>query len=361
MARVAVIGAGLAGLTAALYAVTAGHHVVVLDKTDRLGGRAASQTVDGVPFGFGPHLILKNGPLRRVVKKISRLKTVLATPRLDRIHLVGMGPFRPRNDVRLAAQIRRALRSTSLDSPFVRGAGLLAGSGVPTYDARFIAFKKSGLAVVGEGWAGLVGRMASALDEVGVLIEPHCHVSSIEDGCVLLKDGRSFQSDTIVVACGLKQARNLLASVDEHALSEVSTVRASTLDVALSSRPLGEKHGIVDVEQGAYVLDVSNIQPKLGLDGAYLSALMVEKAGEPTEERDARFEMFLERHAQGWKHHVRDERRQRNIAVQTVGTKPKYDAYAEKGILLAGEWVSSDHSLSDAAVDTGRMCGQNIP
>ena len=33
-----VIGAIIAGLTAALYAVTAGHHVVVLDRTDRLGG-----------------------------------------------------------------------------------------------------------------------------------------------------------------------------------------------------------------------------------------------------------------------------------------------------------------------------------
>ena len=92
MARVTVVGAGIAGLTAALYAVTAGHHVVVLDRTDRLGGRAASQTVDDAPFGYGLHLLLNRGPLMRVVKKISRLPTVLAAPRLDRLHVVGVGP-----------------------------------------------------------------------------------------------------------------------------------------------------------------------------------------------------------------------------------------------------------------------------
>ena len=93
MARVTVVGAGIAGLTAALYAVTAGHHVVVLDRTDRLGGRAASQTVDDAPFGYGLHLLLNRGPLMRVVKKISRLPTVLAAPRLDRLHVVGVGPL----------------------------------------------------------------------------------------------------------------------------------------------------------------------------------------------------------------------------------------------------------------------------
>ena len=88
MARVTVVGAGIAGLTAALYAVTAGHHVVVLDRTDRLGGRATSQTVDGAPFGYGLHLLLQRGPLMKVVKKISRMPVVLASPRMDRLHAV---------------------------------------------------------------------------------------------------------------------------------------------------------------------------------------------------------------------------------------------------------------------------------
>ena len=361
MGRVTVVGAGIAGLTAALYAVTAGHHVVVLDRTDRLGGRAASQTVDGAPFGYGLHLLLQRGPLMRVVKKISRLPVVLSFLRLDRLHVVGVGPLRPRNNVRLASQLRRQLKRTETSSPAVQGAALLAGSGVKVHDERYTALLKRRLAVVGEGWSGLVGRMAAALDEVGVLIEADCNVASVESGQVLLEDGRTFQSDTVILACGLKQARTLLKFLDDDGLGGVSPVHASTLDVTLSSRPVGELHGLVDPAEGAYLVDLANVQPKLGLAGAFLSALMVERTGESSEDRNHRFHRFLEQHARGWERHALHDRRQRNVVVQTSGTKPAFDAHRSEGILLAGEWVASDHSLADAAAQTGKRCGQNIP
>tara|TARA_B100000900_G_scaffold99449_1_gene82194 strand:+ start:13962 stop:15047 length:1086 start_codon:yes stop_codon:yes gene_type:complete len=360
MVRVTVVGAGIAGLTAALYAVTAGHHVVVLDRTDQIGGRATSQTVDGAPFGYGLHLLHQRGPLMNVVRKVSRLRVALSSPRLDRLHVAGVGALRPRNNVRLAAQLRRALKQADPSSPAVCAAALFAGSGVQRFDERYKALQKGKLAVVGEGWAGIVGRMAAALDEVGVLIEAHCQVESIKSGSVRLKDGRMFDSDVIVLACGVKQAERLLRSVDSAAFSELSPVRASTLDATLTSRPLGEKHGIIDAEEGAYMLDVANVQPKLGLQGSFLSAVMIEKENESKSERLLRFDRFLNHHAKGWHHHVLNERRQESIVIQTEGKKPAYDAYASNGILLAGEWVASAHELADAAADTGRQCGQNI-
>jgi hypothetical protein len=108
------------------------------------------------------------------------------------------------------------------------------------------------------------------------------------------------------------------------------------------------------------MFDIANIQPRLGLQGAFLSAVMVEQENESKEARAIRFEHFLEQHAKGWQHHVLHERRQENIVVQTKGKKPEYDMYASNGILLAGEWVASAHELADAAAETGRKCGQNI-
>ena len=137
MVRVTVVGAGIAGLTTALYAVTAGHHVVVLDRTDRLGGRGTSQTVEGAPIGYGLHLLYRRGPLMKVIKKISRLPLVLASPRLDRLHAVNIGPLRPRNNVRLAAQLRRELRQAEATSEVAQAAALLAGSGVLRFDGRY--------------------------------------------------------------------------------------------------------------------------------------------------------------------------------------------------------------------------------
>ena len=53
MTRVAVIGAGFAGLAAAVDLVDAGVDVVVLEARDRVGGRVWSQPLDG-PDGTGP-------------------------------------------------------------------------------------------------------------------------------------------------------------------------------------------------------------------------------------------------------------------------------------------------------------------
>lgn len=361
MARVTVVGAGIAGLTAALYATTAGHHVVVLDRTDRLGGRGTSQTIDGVPIGFGLHLLNKKGPLAKVVKKISRLRLTHSKPRLDRMKVVNFGLLRPRNNVRLTAQINRDLRNRDPSSPAVQGVGLIAGSGSVDFGDRFQTFLKGQLSLVGEGWAGIVGRMAAALDEVGVLIEPHCSVQSIEAGSVTLSDGRTFESDTVILACGLRAAKRLLSSVEDRPFPSVEPLKASTIDALLASKPFGDLHGLVDVHENAYAVDASNIQPRWTHRGAVLSAVMAEREGEDGEARMLRLRAFLDEHAPGWQRHVVHSREQPEITVQTKGRKPTYDAYAENGILLAGEWVESPHVLADAAAATGQQCGQNIP
>ncbi|MFK3678409.1 phytoene desaturase family protein [Microbacterium sp. NPDC090218] len=54
MSRVVVIGAGVAGLATAGLLAREGHEVVVLEKNDRVGGRAGSIERDGFRFDSGP-------------------------------------------------------------------------------------------------------------------------------------------------------------------------------------------------------------------------------------------------------------------------------------------------------------------
>ena len=52
--RVAIVGAGLGGLSAAAHLVAAGHRVTIFERADRPGGRATSHTEQGFRLDLGP-------------------------------------------------------------------------------------------------------------------------------------------------------------------------------------------------------------------------------------------------------------------------------------------------------------------
>lgn len=57
MARIAVVGAGVGGLCAAIHLARAGHDVTVYEKNPEVGGKLASTTIDGFHFDTGPSLL----------------------------------------------------------------------------------------------------------------------------------------------------------------------------------------------------------------------------------------------------------------------------------------------------------------
>src|SRR5262245_13240078 len=67
---VAVVGGGLAGLTAAALLGRAGKSVVVYERTESLGGRASTQNVDGFQFNLGPHALYRGGHAMRVLTEL---------------------------------------------------------------------------------------------------------------------------------------------------------------------------------------------------------------------------------------------------------------------------------------------------
>lgn len=57
MARVVVVGGGMAGLATAVRLRAARHDVVLLERSDEVGGKAARREVDGFTFDLGPTLV----------------------------------------------------------------------------------------------------------------------------------------------------------------------------------------------------------------------------------------------------------------------------------------------------------------
>jgi protoporphyrinogen oxidase len=373
MVRVLVVGAGLAGLACALEATTSGHHVVVLERSSRIGGRGTTQNLDEFPVGYGPHLFLKKGPFHDRVRKLSRVKLAASPLRLDRTVIIGQGVVRPFDDIKTSVTNKRILRDANSEHALVDGCQFLSSWGGKTNTLRYDGLQKNQLMVSNEGWAGMVGRLAAALDEVGVFIECGPEVQRIESGKVFLADGREIETDVIVLACGPSAAKKLTRTMNEQRsvdlFSSLERISASFVEVGLDSKSLSGKHAVIDVQNQQIILDYRAIQPRLGREGSHLSALAIGGLeSEPGETRyasaDERLESlksFLDKRASGWQNHVIQQSEQSKITLHDAGTsRIPQQAMADVGVLFAGAWVEGEHILADAAIASGRLAGRSI-
>ena len=360
VARVVIVGAGIAGLSAAIHAVLSGHHVVVLEKRNKIGGRGTSQNVDGFSLHYGPHLFDKSGPFFQMCKKLSRVKPEVKSLRLDKVEVAGFGPIRPVGNVKQAVLNKRSIKRRDPENPYYKAIEFLSSWGIEQGHNRIKSVTKSRLSVSNEGWIGLIGRLGAALDEIGVLIETNCEVSSIKDQEVFLRDGRNFSCDAIILACGANTARRVLQDIDtERTDKHFTTLRthfATSIEAGLSSKPMSGRQCIVDLDNFAAIFDYSAIQPRLGTIGSHISAILVNN-----DEKEGLLNLteILDRHISGWNKHIVADLQQSKIIIG-YSNRLDIDTFADYRIMLAGAWVKSNHILADAASDTGKHAAQTI-
>jgi squalene-associated FAD-dependent desaturase len=119
MIRVAVIGAGWAGLSAAVTLVAQGAQAVVFEASRQLGGRARRVTLDGVDLDNGQHILV--GAYTETLR-LMRVVGVDLGARLARLPL----------ELRTAAGFR--LKAAPLPAPLHLAAGLVAARGLSLAD-----------------------------------------------------------------------------------------------------------------------------------------------------------------------------------------------------------------------------------
>lgn len=82
--RVAVIGSGLGGLSAACVLAARGHEVTLFEKNEWLGGKAAEHRADGFRFDMGPTILTLPGVLKRIFEEAGkRIEDYLQLVELD--------------------------------------------------------------------------------------------------------------------------------------------------------------------------------------------------------------------------------------------------------------------------------------
>ncbi|WAP58169.1 phytoene desaturase family protein [Streptomyces sp. S465] len=112
---VLVVGAGIGGLSAAAHLVTAGKRVLVVERHDRVGGRASTIEVDGFSLNTGAAMIESRGLAVRTAELVGgsvelRRPRRLLTLRIGRLRLDGSRGMRGWARRPLQRLARRALR-----------------------------------------------------------------------------------------------------------------------------------------------------------------------------------------------------------------------------------------------------------
>src|SRR5574338_1691688 len=68
--KVVIVGAGMAGLTAAAYLSRANFDVCLLDKNERTGGLLSTFESDGFSFDSGPRAFVNSGIVKPILKDL---------------------------------------------------------------------------------------------------------------------------------------------------------------------------------------------------------------------------------------------------------------------------------------------------
>ena len=294
--EVIVVGAGLAGLNAAIYLESAGVEVTVIESADRAGGRVASDVIDGFICDRGFQLINANYPALQELDVIRELDFIGAPRVID----VAIGEQRfaigdPRkvpvtafNSATGSFSEKLALLKFIIKSP-VPGQSLgyaLSNAGTcyvrvlrPFLQGVFLTDPDNVDAVYGHGIIksfvngrqGIprngVGELSKALVNRLKSVHYNTRVDGIDRNWVHTNNG-SYSAEKIVIATDATTATQLLG------LSEVPRMAGCiTWYHAVKQNPSGNGHLVVDGQNRGPIINtvvMSDISRNYAPDGQHL-------------------------------------------------------------------------------------------
>lgn len=409
--RVLVVGGGIAGLTAAIFAARGGAAVSLLEGGLHLGGRARTREEGGFKFNFGPHALYLGGAAKRTLTELG-IDPPGATPALKGAYLVRDGSLfqAPKGIVDLAlhpmmsagdklafatanAKIAAGfsgLPGESLSEALNRlttslpaQAALKALVRVSTYsnapdtaEARAV-FEQLRLAAGGVrylhgGWSAMIGALADAARAAGVRIETEARIARLEPLAqggwrAHRAAGESRDADAIVLAIAPEEAAALTPSAPALAQAAAAAipVRAVSLDVALTALPRPTHTFALGLDQPTY-FSVHSAVAQLAPEGGaliHVSRYLGPEEG-PSRAARAELEALLDLMQPGWRDVLAHEQwlPMAHVAhdlpqAARGGMEGRTPVAVAPDLYVAGDWVGAEGMLSDAAFASGRLAG----
>ncbi|MGA5299462.1 FAD-dependent oxidoreductase [Nucisporomicrobium flavum] len=249
--RVAVIGAGMAGLGAARRLGELGVHAEIWEARDRLGGRAAGAGMDGATFDLGANWLqqYEHNALARIAESAG-LRTV-ATDFTDPVVLTGPPPSAAAGE-----RVRRRLEAAPVEASMAGALGplldeedvrrfvdaeIVMDSGAPlTWLSARYGFEPG----VGEGDRWIVGSYRLLVDHLAAGLTAHLshpvpHLAVAEDGVRFLDQRADAAIVTVpvgVLAAGGLTVGPPLPVPHREALSRLGMGRVEKVVLRFSTR-----------------------------------------------------------------------------------------------------------------------------
>jgi phytoene dehydrogenase-like protein len=419
MLDVAVIGGGIAGLTAAAVLSRSGKTVSILERAGHTGGRAQTQNVEGFRFNLGPHALYRGGHAFRVLGelgisiqepkvggsgsyavsgsklhllpagplsmmttglfslsgRLEVLRFLASLPRIDPQPLVSVtvnqwvGTAIQREDVR--SFVRALVRVSSYcDAPDE----MSAGAAVEQLQVVF----RNGVTYLNGGWQTLVDRVQQVALSAGCTIQTGASVRTVElkpggDLGVRLSDGNLIPARAVIVATPPGAAASLLGAGAGYRLQtwiqNSIPVEATSMDLGLRQLPRAERTFALGIDRPLYM----SVHSRWGHLAPKRTALVHVAKYLPIASRHdtdrLELEQLMDLVQPGWREQTIHERFLPRLTVTYalvrardggLAGRPAVDAPAIENVYLAGDWVGHEGMLADAAFASAHRAAQLI-
>lgn len=412
---IAVIGAGLAGLTAAAELVKADQHVTLIERSGIIGGRATTLVKDGFYLNQGPHALYKSGAVYGYLResninlshgpspKFKRafalaegtlfdlplsMATLVSTKVLsvtEKVELVSLiTRITAISTEELAAiplsrwlsanthhkRVREVIEalvrlSTYANSPDEMSAGAAI---------RQLSLALRGVVYLDHGWQTIVDAIYG-LSKDALEVRLRTAVESInpdENGVDVHVNGRVERFDAVALAIPPTSVGVLLPkSSTLDRLKNIGPCTVACLDVCLSQLPEQDNTFALGIDEPLYYSVHSSAARLADGDQAVIHAAIYLAPGESgTEQHERRLLGLLDSVQPGWGQFVVSKRFLPNMVASygtaraaDVGSNGLADVAADgayPNVFFCGDWVGTSHLLADAAVDSARKAAAAI-
>ncbi|MEK7016532.1 phytoene desaturase family protein [Bacillus sp. FSL R9-9410] len=414
---VAIVGGGLAGLTASIYLAKEGRKVVVLEKSSRFGGRAMTINKNGIYMNLGAHALYRGGEAFLTFNELGMnltggmpstkahgiwkddvytiptdFRSILSTPLLSwsaKIQFSRLMIHLGKLDINMIPKMSLSVwAEKEIQDPMVRNmfyalCRTTTYTYAPTMQLASSVLKqiqlsmKEGVFYVDGGWETIITKLRDIANNVGVQFLASKHVLEVEycEGVQKIRclDDEVFEVDAVVVTIPPKEACKIIKGAEGTSLQKWNEqsiqVTVAALDIGLKRLPNPLHHFALGLDQPIFFTNQSRAA-KLSEDGSIVVSLI--KYHNPlvelnyfADDKD-QLEKTMELLHPNWKREVIVKQYLPKITVvhdfPHIGRveNPGPNIPEMPGVYVAGDWAGHDEILADAAVASGKRAALHI-